>query len=506
MRADWRFLLPWDRERAPLIRVPDGRRAAWMVDDGWAVPPEHPAEVDAVAVEEGPELDRVVAEERPALLVIWRRAHGDGLRRRRPVLGPLSAPADYRTRTYLALPDAAEPRTYLPLDPEARPVIADWLAARLPVPTAVAAVLAQGMQAVGRRRPGAGVGAERLTGADGADAATTGDAAEPGGDDSGPATVVTTSGHDEGSRAVRLRYRPGPDGEATAEVEKFANRPRYGDNSTGEQEALAEVRRRLPAQLAAAVPEPLGTDTLAGVTRVRESHLPGPTMAQALSRRTRPAPAEAALRTGIGWLDAVHEATAQPVRWTEAETEAWLRRPLADLPDDASRSASLRSLIEAVAARADGAQVATVLRHYDPGPWNLILGPRLGVIDWENRSPRPPDRRGPALGDHLYLSCYWRHLVVGAGSLDDERAASGLVEPVERRARWAVEASRRRVLASAEALGVDRRAIPALWVHNWLEQAVFTSLRRPDGAPGSGVEYLAWAGSDGAPLFARWGL
>ncbi len=501
MRADWRFLLPWGAERAPIIRVPDARRAAWMEDDGWAVAD---GEADAVAVEEGPGLASIVDGERPRHLVVWRS--GAGLTARSPLLGAAPTLPGYRTRAYLPLPTDARPRTYLPLDSDARPVVAQWLAARLPGP--LAATAARVLQTIGRHRPGVVLVAERLD-ADGdadptAAAPTTPDLAAAAHDP--PCVfVVTTSGHDEGSRAVRVRYEPAADGEWTAVVEKYANRPRYGANNTGEQEALGEVRRRLPADLAAAVPEPLGTDTSAGVTRVRESHLPGPTMAQALGPRSRPGAAEAALDTGLGWLDAVHEATARPLIWTEAATDEWLRRPLAALPGDLPLSASLRSLIAAVAAEAEGATVATVLRHYDPGPWNVILGPRLGVIDWENRPPRPGDRRGLALSDHLYHVGYWRHLVVGTGTLDEERSVSGLVSADGRRARWAVEAGRRRLHASADRLGVDRRAIPALWVHNWLEQAVFTSTRRPDGSPGAGVEYLAWAGADGAPLRAHWG-
>ncbi|MEL7156546.1 MAG: hypothetical protein AAFN30_08100 [Actinomycetota bacterium] len=489
MRADWRFLVPWDEERAPTILVGADRRAAWMEEDGWAVS-EGPA--DVVAVDDGPALEAVAAGARH--LVVWTkpagwwRADGGWARTARPLDLP-----EHRCRTYLPLPASGQPRTYLPLDPDAGDVVADWLGARLP---AAAAGLARPgsrlLGALGRRR-GVVIVATAAPGGSRAE----GDGGPP------PVFVVATSGHDEGSRAVRVRLDRTPDGGRRAVVEKFTNRPRYRANSDGEQAALAAVRAALPAPLAAAVPEPLGIDVRAGATRVTESYLPGPTMAQALGPRSRRRVAVAALDRALRWFDGVHRVTGEPFCWSTESTERWLDAPLEALGEhgDCGR---LRSLVAAVAERAEGGRAATVLRHYDPGPWNLVLGPDLGVIDWEARPPRPVDRRGLALADHLYLLCYWRHVVVGTRSRADEWAVSGLTPPTTSRRRWAVTAGRSRLLAAADALGVDRRVVPALWVHNWLEQAVFTARRRPDGRPGVGIDHLRWAGPDGEHLLALW--
>lgn len=497
MRADWRFLLPWDQERAPIIRVPDGRRAAWMVDDGWAVAPaagddSTAAAVDAVAVEEGPELARLLSEERPSVLVVWR-----------PPVGPrqwLSAGRSlpgYETVSFLPVPSAAAPKTYLPLHPDARSVLIGWFADRLPGPSLLAAFAARAATVIGHRREIVQV-ARRLEPAP-ADQSEVTAVLEPG-------VIVTTSGHDEGSRAVRLRL-PGPAGDGTFGAsteasatgpiaEKFVNRPRYASSSAGEQAALARVHEALPASLASAVPQPLGVDTRYGATRAVESLLPGPTMAQALGPRSSRRRCVAALDRALAWFDDLHQATAATSVWSPEDSEAWLRTPLAALAADLPSRPALTRLVDRVAQEAEGRPVATVLRHYDPGPWNLILGDRLGVIDWENHEPRPADRIGLALCDHQYLITYWRHLVVGSTSLADEQQVSGAIVPSGRRRRWAVEEGITRLRASADRLGVDRQLLGALWVHNWLEQAAFTSARRPDRDPGRVLTYLEWAAEE----------
>ena len=489
MRADWRFLMPWSAERAPIIRLAPRRCAPWMVSDGWAQPEggdDGQRSADVVAVGTGAELAAVLGQaEPPERLVVL----GDGFDLRAllkpwPPRRPVSLPTRYRTRHYLAVPPTSQPKTYLPLGPEAAG-LQRWLAARLPGPLRWSApglawvvIHAQPLLpavvtiAVDRSVDRS---ADRDRGSDGL----------------GPPLLVTTSGHDEGSRVVVLPLDH--DGRPTR-VDKLANRPCYDANNSGEQEALRVARLAVSPAIAAAVPQPLGAARRAGTLVVSESYIDGPTMAQALGRRTPRRRAADELRRAVSWLVAVHQATARPLVWGPGHGERLLYQPLtaieqaigADLPE-------VRALVRHVNDAADGGRAAVALRHYDPGPWNLIMGTRLGVIDWEQRSPRPDDRRGLAGADLHYLLTYWRHLVTGARSLDDEKAASGLVPTSNSRRRWASTVSRKVAGDAFEAMGLDRRVAPAVWVHNWLEQAWFTTLRRPDAQPGRSLDYLRWA-------------
>ncbi len=477
MRADWRFLVPWDEERAPTIRLDPGRPEPWMEDDGWAVT-TGPADIVATTGRVGSLATEAIQPARggPSRRIAWVDRRGSGLD---------ELPDGHRRRHYLPVPRSG-PRTYLPLDH--RPAIRWWLNQRLgPRLGAASRPMAAVVARVGRRLPGTV-------------AVTTGPDVGPW---PPPVTdvVVTTSGHDEGSRVVRLMT--GDDGRPQW-VEKLANRPRYESETEHEQATLGQVGRQLPPDLAEAVPRALGLDRVAGIVRGRESHCDGPTMAQAVGRLTPRARAEAALERAAAWLVEADRATARSGTWAESESEEFLRSPLAELETFAGRPLDeVRLLAERAAERADGTSMARSFRHYDLGPWNLIIGERLGVVDWELEPPRPADRIGLAGADLLYLATYWRHLVVGARSAADERAVSGFATPSTRRGRWAGRASRAIVERSFRSTGLDLDALPAIWVHNWLEQAVFTANRRPDGDPGPALGYLELAASNPAPLLDR---
>ena len=479
MRADWRFLVPWHDERAPVIRVDADRREAWMEADGWAVD-RGPADVVATTHATTPSLSGPAdspspngsgadGSSEPRHLITWVTGFGRG--------PAVPIPAGHRVRRYLPVPRVAQPRSYVPLDHV--PALSRWLAPRLPH-RVLARPLAITVRLIGPLLPGTVIVAT-----------------SPDGDTwPEPATdvLVTTSGHLEASRVVR--FLVGDDGEPLV-VEKLSNRPEYDFYSTDEQRSLALVARSLPSEMAGTFPQPLGRDQVAGSVRVRESYCPGLTISQTLSRWTTRARAEQVLNDAAGQLLDVQRATQRPGVWTEIESEEFLRQPLGELRERTGLPlVAVGRLVDAVAELADSAAMARSFRHYDPGPWNLVLGSRVGMVDWELGPPRPDDRIGLAGADLLYLITYWRHLVVRTRTLRDEARVAGLLPPGTRRYRWAFEASQAVLRQSFAASGLSSESGPAIWVHNWLDHAVHQLHRRPSSVGGRALVYLEDAAAD----------
>jgi hypothetical protein len=102
--------------------------------------------------------------------------------------------------------------------------------------------------------------------------------------------------------------------------------------------------------------------------------------------------------------------------------------------------------------------------------------------------------------DQLYFAKYWLHIALETGSVDEELLAFTFLG-------GAPQASAARALEdSLSRLGVDRRFVPLLTVHLWLETALYTATRRAEhgGDPGSAARYLEALAARRSELMQFW--
>lgn len=207
-----------------------------------------------------------------------------------------------------------------------------------------------------------------------------------------------------GSGRGQLVLFPFPRGEAEpATVVKVRTRkgaaPGTEDGPlSAEGRALRDLRARLPEELAATLPRPLGWDApAAGTERLMLSHLPGQSAYGEMQNRLCPGRrVETHLRTAGLWLARFHEATRHPERRFRSGPEDRTKiRGLAGMTGQGEPS-WYRELCELL----DHDPVPLAAAHGDFWSRNLLLaetaagsGPDLpaGVVDWEHfRTVAPP--------------------------------------------------------------------------------------------------------------------
>ena len=466
--ADWRFLLsPFAGPEFGEIALDGGPSglAAMLVRSGIAERVVSPRELssasEALVVLAGSALDTRQAYDliQPGQSLYVERL---GLGSVRQVRG---GPAV--CHSYLILGEPGEARRFIQLHPTAFA----WYAGHL---VSGSTLRHRILQDVIGRCPGAAAHAARIAGARIATVARKPEAKLERSPDGRRPRIQLSSGVDDGSRIVTLRFEPGC--RSPAYVAKTSRHRDFNDRTRSEQQALGLLYAALAPELAATVPRPLGHEQHGSLVTARESWSPGTRMIDLAWRRNRAAGQKIMdLRLATDWLTRAHRRlrSSQTVDASE-----WLELTLR-LPDTVRerwqpRYPDALAVVDSYredAADLYGVRLATTFRHRDFTPWNVLReGGSVRVIDWENaRLDAPP---GPGLSDLLYFVLHWSFAVnrldapaeqgdclrqLVTGSTDDnlfQQAARGEIDTY------------------VSAFGVERRLITPLWVAMLAEHAV----------------------------------
>ncbi|MFL6200704.1 MAG: glycosyltransferase [Thermoanaerobaculia bacterium] len=258
-------------------------------------------------------------------------------------------------------------------------------------------------------------------------------------------------------------------------VLKVPRHPAFNGKTLREQEVLAQVRSRLDAETARAVPEPRGTERHGEAVAFVESYAPGRSLILTGGK-------ESDLRLAAEWLTRFHLQTLlrrEPWDGREVEESFAAFRlcvgaglaPAREGVNPSPTSLKLKeeALFELALDRSKelrGLPFPIVWRHRDFTPWNLLRDRRgrLSVLDWEGAQP------GLALCDLLHFVSHWDELAAGAVAPQARLRAFSLGAP----------ASRRQVTRYCERLGIDPRFIPLLLVYTRVEIALRSPTRTFD--------------------------
>lgn len=513
-RADWRFLLP-DRPVSHLLLAGEiegdpsdpphfleADRWASQVSRGAADTTGRPA-ADVVVITLDAAVDDALANTDPictAVVELDRNPIGR-LRRTRA----LQAAGFQQAAQYLVTPDLERAKRYVSLD---QPEAIGWLLAPPPPVSGTATgvrrhahrlLVSTVSRAVATAASLPIVSALAGAGTQGLIIATRGITVDP------PA-VLMTSGHDEGSRAVLVSLQAGG---SDRTVTKMSPRPRYNQNTTAETEVIQAVRSMIDQseqQMAATLLPAIKPSVEAGGLLGAQESYAGRWTATDLCNRV-PDSRQPVLVQVLGAIDDFSSATVSTVEpWTEGLFENYLR-DLFDryhrLVDQSPAMAELQAELSSRSAELIGTPIPLVQRHYDLGPWNVVFADDasgLTIIDWELAPPRTLGQAGLAGADQLYFVKYWLHIALETASLDDEQLAFEFL-PGEPQA-----AAARAFTDSLARLGVDRRFVPLLAGHLWLETALYTATRRAEhgGDPGSAARYLETLAARRTELLQFW--
>ncbi|MEL6891286.1 MAG: glycosyltransferase [Actinomycetota bacterium] len=379
---------------------------------------------------------------------------------------------------YWVLPDAATPRRHVPLDHRGA---IRWYLDRLLIPAgAVQRVLRRLVRTLPWLTPLAArhhaIVVARRPGARPAFAAFDVGGGDPRlGSTSEPAdrAIVMTSGHDLGSRTIVMPFEPGAG--SPSRVVKIAGSTALNEATRREHDALVAVRSLMPVELAASVPTPLLLDVWRERAVAVETCVDGPTLDVAMRLGDE--------RIAISWLEQVgewlvafHRHTAERVVLDEAMVDQWFAAPFArycDTGDDPLVAA----LLDRAASHAlglVGTEVPLVRRHVDLAPWNIVTSDGgIGVLDWESAGGRPADGRGLPFCDLDYFIKFWLHVVLRADDEAQQDGLFGLLAPVPSTGPRIAAAVDRQLDRYVDVLDLDRRLLPSLSVHGWVEQCLY---------------------------------
>ncbi|MEL6982314.1 MAG: hypothetical protein AAFO29_07820 [Actinomycetota bacterium] len=528
-RADWRHLLPprptgaRPRSLAVLTDLGTANEWHWLVEDGWvervetAVPTTPSADVIVLGPAPVAELvGRIEAAAKAlatdgalCLLVSGGRSSVSAGGHRR-LLRSLRRNGLAATRRHLALPDARAAKRYVPLD---HPGGLAWLAG--PEPALEVAALPSRRRHQRDLAGRLGGQAPELIG----DLAVVATAAQR---PDWPQAVVLTSGFDEGSRTVLLPF-DGPTATRPSAVVKVTARPAYRSNGTREHRLLSVLAPRVePPGL---VPEPREPIEVDGLPAVVESYAGRWTATDILNEQASLQERSAVLRALFGAVTDLNRTGLGTERWSDKAFESHLGRWFDEvdrIDGPSAARAALRADLAERSARFVGVDLPVGLRHFDLGPWNLVLADGspdedgsnrslVTAVDWELAPPREM-AFGFIGADHLYLSKYWLHIAMGCASIDEEQAAFAFLgEPTEVDAEPAEEAravARAALVAVAAKIGLPTGFLPLLEVSVWAEATCYTSRRRHRGGGdgGSPLRYLDTLARRRVELLSAWPL
>ncbi len=544
-RADWRHLIDHRSSRSgrsgrdlTMLGLGPAEDWQWLIDDGWARsvrtdlpgpgeggfdvavigPAALRANPDVVARAEAVVTGGASMVRQSSVIVLIDRVRrprrGAG---HRSVVEMLQRSGAVDVRRFLALPDVEAAKRYIPLDHPGGP---SWLAG--PIPALPQARFPRSRAALRELiRRVAPVAPELLGGV--VVVATAGRPSTRGRDDDRETAVVITSGFDEGSRTVVLPF--GPDGRPR-HVVKITARPAYQGNAEREHRLLSDLQPRVDRP--GLIPTPLGRTDDGGRHAVTESYAGRWTVSDVLNEQR-------SLEAQIGLLGPCLEAITELARipapgepelgseiWGQDAFDALIGRWFDRLDEiegpSAMRAALRRSLIERSRAM-DGQALPMGVRHFDLGPWNMVLADAadgrgieagrsaITVVDWELAPPREI-AAGPVGADHLYFTKYWLHIANRCRSIEDEQSAFAFLAADASETTSGVGAAKAALKGSAANLGLSVGLLPLLEAHVWAEAACFTSQRRRDrgGDGGSPARYLDTLARRRVALLEAWSI
>lgn len=493
LRTDWALVLPVDTNiPASDVIVLGGSdaRARHLVEAGialrWRRPtgPDDTAELVVARHDAGVGVEEVVRHLGPgpgatAVIEIDRKQRGSRRLDLRAVDRRLGASGARRVSAHMVAPSFAAPSRFLPLD---HPRALRWYLRTLVVAATPSMRAAQIAAAAVLATPGASripgaltsrilVVARRALGSDAGAPPLGSPHGRPG-----DRVLVLTSGYDPASRAVALPFASAAS--RPTFVVKVAASASAAAGTIGEHDRLSELQTSLPVDLARSLPVPLETTTVAGQAARVQTCADGRSMSASIAGWGRSARRRRRdLDDVADWLSRFGVATR--VEAANGDTASWMATFDA-FTREVAVPARVTELTGAAARAAVSSGLAgfSVEQHHDSGPWNVYVGRRPFMIDWELDALRPSGSVGPALADVLYLATYWYFQTQGVSSPDDEPAA--LVElfgshtPGNQGAR-AVRSAVDRALQSA---ALPRTAVPAALGALWAERAVYTRRRR----------------------------
>ena len=240
---------------------------------------------------------------------------------------------------------------------------------------------------------------------------------------------------------------------------------------------LGRLQAELPPALTATVPRPMGDFEWRGRSVGVEAAFDGPTLAVLMIEQSTPDEQTRRLRQVGTWLSDIHEATRRPGRWDGEAHERWILQTTNRARSELELTGPVEQFLgrlEAASRALVGLELPTVRRHFDLGPWNIIVTENgLGVVDWEYGRSRSTDGFGLPLCDLEYFVKYWLHSAAQARDLDDEISLFHCIHDGQgRRTQRLLAAARSEIYRSCIATGVDRRFVPVLGAYEWIEQAV----------------------------------
>ena len=288
-----------------------------------------------------------------------------------------------------------------------------------------------------------------------------------------------TSGHDVGSRTVAMIFSP--DDIEPHTVVKVSARTAMNQTTEREHAALLDLRNVLPPNLTDTVPRPKGLTTWRDRLVSTETLLSGPSLEVELRRSDDVDVRIARLTEVAGWITDLHRHTAVLTTCDDDFIESWFAGPFQRYCEVFNADNAVWELFDRALERVrevDPAAIPIVRRHVDLGPWNIICTVGgLGIIDWETAGQRPSDGRGLPYCDLDYFLKYWLHIVGDATRGPDEIGLFPLLAlppSVDERFGAAVRAT---IDDYCLDMGLDTRLVPVLMLHNWVEQALYSSDR-----------------------------
>lgn len=275
----------------------------------------------------------------------------------------------------LHLPDAAESRHLVPLEPVAARHAFKQIVSLVPWKRAAVGMLlgvggagllaaSQDGTALLARRPGARPLFDWLRALEGARAPYRG-------------VVLSSSWRPGGPRVVLHPFSASP---GRAVVAKAALDSPVGTLPEGPRlERLGSCARRAGAS----VPEPLGTAAVGGATVLLETRVEGRIVAPLLARR--PARLGSVLERVAGWLEEWQRLTVAPSLLRPELLEREILSPAKRLASQLGGGSEYVAALSAACSAVEGATAPLTASHNDLTMWNVLLDDHggLAVVDWE---------------------------------------------------------------------------------------------------------------------------
>lgn len=513
-RADWRFLLPTPlggRFQHLLLLGGSAQLGGWLVDigfaDSWSCQPSVDPKADVVAVLDGADVDirYVINQLKPGGVLYY---ESNRLRHTNVAASPirihsvLEAAGCKVQGTYVVRPSFTSAALYLPVD--APHALAWYVGSLYPASTLKQRLLEWGLRAsTGLRTDRFATVAPfvALVATRGASAIRLPTVLQC-------PEIAALMGEGPGNPIVPIMLSYGDNRILLLPLAREEREPRlivkvprlatFNDRNHNEQATLREVRAMVDSSLRRSIPKPLGRATLGDISVNAESFVPGESLLRSSGMwgRSIRHKIEDLHRAG-DWLCAFHEqTTTHIITWSESAYQEHVATLLHEYQQSfgmTDQEELLFSNLQRHSQLLAGCQIPIVWQHRDFNIWNVVRdGDEIGVIDWEG------GQRGLPLLDLLHFAAHWvaavqRAVTIEARLLSFERLFLRQ-EPHPDRATRAVNQV---IHQYCNQLGIDRKFLPVLLVHTWLELVLRRKQQQDDmretrATPRENNQYLSY--------------